>query len=350
MKVAYLYTSYRGEVAQKVRRGEDHGNGFWGMFKLPHYGIESTYLEPEQFYPKKVSEWIRKRFGVYFLHLSVLLAFFKYDFIFSSTAFGTQLVWTQLHLPRPKWVMHDFSVTGFIGQEKTMKQKMFAYVVRRCAGIVTLSVEEKEKLEKRFPHLKGKIEFIPFGVDAEFFKPMDIEQDGKVFAVGFDPDRDWKTLFEAVRDIKAPVIVATRPSRVEKLEVPPNVSIKQYTPRELAKEYAKSAVIVVPLNTSKAINDAMGCSTLFEAMASGKPVIATKTHTMASYVAEGENGLLVPEGDAGALKKALETVLGDTGLREKLGRNARAYAEKHLDAEKLGEKLANYFKRLSEAR
>src|SRR3569832_1603150 len=51
MKVAYLYTSYRGEVAQKVRQGEDHGNGFWGMFKLPHYGIESTYLAPELFYP-----------------------------------------------------------------------------------------------------------------------------------------------------------------------------------------------------------------------------------------------------------------------------------------------------------
>jgi glycosyltransferase involved in cell wall biosynthesis len=270
MKVAYLFTSYRSEVAGKVKEGEDHGNGFWGMFKLPHYGIEANYLEPEQFYSKRVSLWLRKVLGVYWLHLSVLFAFFKYDFIFTSTAYGTQLFYTLLCLGRPNWVMHDFSITGLIGSEKTLRQKIFAFMTSRAAGIVTLGVEEKEKLEKRFPHLKGKIEFIPFGVDLEFFKPMSIEQDGKIFAVGFDPDRDWKTFFEAVDGMEVPIVVATRQSRVEKLKVPANVSIKQFTPRELAREYAKSAVIVVPLNTSKAINDAMGCSTLFEAMASGK--------------------------------------------------------------------------------
>ena len=347
MKVSYLFSSYRGEVAKKVEKGEDHGNGFWGMFKLPHYGIEATYIEPEQFYSRTISQFIRRKFGVYFLHLSVFLKFFSYDFIFTSTAYGTQLVWTLLHFGKPKWVMHDFSITGLIGQEKTLRQKVFAWMTGRAAGIVTLSEEEKEKLQARFPKLAGKIEFIPFGVDLDFFKPIDIEQDGKIFAVGFDPDRDWKTFFEAVKDISTPVVVATRQSRVEQLSIPPHVLIKQFTPRELAREYAKSAVIVVPLNTSKAINDAMGCSTLFEAMASGKPVIATKTHTMASYVADGENGLLVKEGDAEALREALERLLSDPGLRERLGHNARHYAETHLDADKLGEKLANYFKHLA---
>jgi glycosyltransferase involved in cell wall biosynthesis len=67
---------------------------------------------------------------------------------------------------------------------------------------------------------------------------------------------------------------------------------------------------------------------------------------MASYVSDGENGLLVQEGDARALRGALERLVGDAGLRERLGRNARQYAQQHLDAEKLGEKLANFFKRL----
>jgi glycosyltransferase involved in cell wall biosynthesis len=348
MKVLYLFTSFRGEVLEKARRGEDHGNGFWGMIRLPHFGVEASHLEPEQFYSKRVSEFIRKTLGVYWLHLSVFHKFFSYDYVFTSTAFGTQFVHTLLHIKKPKWVMHDFSITGLIGEEKTLKQKMFAYMVRRCTGIVTLGVEEKEKLEKKFPHLKGKIEFIPFGVDLDFFKPTDIEQDGKVFAVGFDPDRDWKTLFEAVKGSTMPVTVATRVSRVEKLVVPPNVSIAQFSARDLAKEYAKSAVIVVPLDTSKAVNDAMGCSTLFEAMASGKPVIATNTHTMASYVEDGENGLLVPEGDAEALKGAIERLMSDEALRMRLGKNARRYAEEHLDAEVLTGALAAFFRRLAE--
>lgn len=347
MRVVYLFTSYRGEVLEKAGRGEDHGNGFWGMLRLPHFGVEASHVEVEQVYPKAVAKFIRRHLGVYWVHLPVFFKLFSYDFVFTSTAFGTQLIHTLLHIRRPRWVMHDFSITGLIGGEKTFKQKMFAYMVRRCAGIITLGVEEKEKLEKRFPHLRGRIEFIPFGVDLEFFKPMDIEQDGKIFAVGFDPDRDWKTFFKAVDGLPAPAVAATRVARVEKLQIPANVSIKQFAPRDLAKEYAKSSVIVVPMDSSRGINDAMGCSTLFEAMASGKPVIATHTHIMASYVTDGENGLLVPEGDPEALKKALERLLGDEQLRMRLGRNARAYAEKHLDAEALAGKLAAFFKRLA---
>ncbi|MES2006833.1 MAG: glycosyltransferase family 4 protein [Patescibacteria group bacterium] len=346
MKVAYLFTSYRDPSLKRVKAGEEHGVNFWGMFSLPHFGIEATYLEPEQFYPRSVSEWIRRTFGVYWQHLSILFAFFKYDLIFTSTGFGTQLVWTLLHFKKPKWVMHDFSIIGLIGEEKTLRQKLFAYITSRAAGIVTLGVEEKEKLEKRFPHLVGKIEFIPFGVDLTFFKPLDLERDGKIFAVGFDPDRDWKTFFDAVQDLPGEVVVATRTNRVEKLVIPPNVTIAQFTPRELAKEYAKSAIIVVPLDSSKAINDAMGCSTLFEAMASGRPVIATNTPIMASYVEEGQNGLLVPEGDSLALKTAIEALLKDEELQAKLGANARAYAEANLDAEKLAGKLAAFFKYL----
>lgn len=349
MKVAYLFTSYRGEVFEKVTRGEDHGNGFWGMFHLERYGIKAGYIELEQTYSRAISNFIRHRVSVYWVHLPVFFKFFTYDIIFTSTAFGTQLVHTLLHVRRPRWVMHDFSITGLIGKEKTLKQKMFAYMVRRCAGIVTLSVEEKEKLEKMFPHLAGKIEFIPFGVDLNFFKPMDIEQDGKIFAVGFDPDRDWKTLLKAVEGLSAPVVVATRPQRVAHLTVPSNVSIKQFTPRELAKEYAKSAIIVVPMDTSKGINDAMGCSTLFEGMSTGKPVVATHTHTMASYITDGENGLLVREGDPQALRAALERLLADPELCTRLGQQARRYAETHLDAVTLGEKLALFFKKIISA-
>lgn len=346
MKVLYLFSSYRSEVYERVRRGEDHGNGFWGMFKLPQYGIDATYAEPEQFYPKTISQFIRRHLSVYWLHLSVFFTFFSYDFIFTSTAFGTQLIHTLLHIRRPRWIMHDFSITGLMGEEKTLRQKVFACMVGRCAGIVTLGIEEKEKLEKRFPHLKGKVEFVPFGVDLAFFKPTPIKEERKIFAVGFDPDRDWKTFFESVEGLSVPVTVATRSSRVEGLFVPENVTINQFTPIALAQEYRDSMMVIIPVDTSQGINDAMGCSTLFEAMASGKPVIASRTHTMASYITHGENGILVPERNPEALRSAIKKLVSDPALRIRLGRNARTYAEKYLDANEMGERLAVFFKRL----
>ena len=56
-----------------------------------------------------------------------------------------------------------------------------------------------------------------------------------------------------------------------------------------------------------------------EAMAAGKPVVASRVGGVPELVQEGENGLLVPPDDVGALAGALGKLVSDTGLRQKLG-------------------------------
>lgn len=69
---------------------------------------------------------------------------------------------------------------------------------------------------------------------------------------------------------------------------------------------------------------------IFEYMAAGKAIVATRTGQVAEVIEEGVNGLLVPAGDAAALSNALLSLLEDEGLREKLGREARRRAvERH---------------------
>jgi glycosyltransferase involved in cell wall biosynthesis len=46
-----------------------------------------------------------------------------------------------------------------------------------------------------------------------------------------------------------------------------------------------------------------------------------------TVIADGETGLLVPVGDAAALRSAIERLLGDRALRERLGDAARARVE-----------------------
>jgi len=58
--------------------------------------------------------------------------------------------------------------------------------------------------------------------------------------------------------------------------------------------------------------------TVVEALAVGTPVLATATGGVAEVVRDGENGLLVPLGDAEALGAAIRRYLADDGLRRRL--------------------------------
>ena len=58
--------------------------------------------------------------------------------------------------------------------------------------------------------------------------------------------------------------------------------------------------------------------TVVESLAVGTPVIATNVGGVAEVVTDGENGLLVPPGDAEALAAAIDRFYGERGLRERL--------------------------------
>lgn len=350
LKVLYLFTGYRGPHLAKVKAGEEQGNGYWGMLRLHKFDIDATHVGVEELFPLGFATFLRKYINVYWIHLPVYPFFFSYDIIFTSTGYGTQLLHTVLHIRRPQWVMHDFSIMGLLGKEKTFRQKIFAWMVSRCAGIVTLSEDEAGQLKKRFPHLKNSIECIPYGVELDYFKPAEKIGNGPIFAPGRDPDRDLKLLFKAAEGLGKEVLVTTHLSRLEKLKPLPNYVVhKTLSVPELKQAYEDAAIVVIPLDTSTGLNNAMGISALYEALAMGKAIVASKTLAMETYIVDGENGLLVPEGDVAAMRQALSRLVTDRELRERLGKNARAYAEAYLDADRCTGHLADLFKKISSA-
>jgi len=70
---------------------------------------------------------------------------------------------------------------------------------------------------------------------------------------------------------------------------------------------------------------------LLEAMACGKPVVATRVGGIPEIVKHGENGLLVRPKDIEGLSKAILTLLEDPDLREEMGKKARRRAVKEFD-------------------
>jgi glycosyltransferase involved in cell wall biosynthesis len=67
--------------------------------------------------------------------------------------------------------------------------------------------------------------------------------------------------------------------------------------------------------------------TVVEALAVGTPVISTAAGGVAEIVQDGENGLLVPVGDADALAAAIRRYLDDDALQARLRANAARSVE-----------------------
>jgi len=100
-------------------------------------------------------------------------------------------------------------------------------------------------------------------------------------------------------------------------------------PRELGRFYDRAAVVAVPSR-----REGYGLVAR-EAMAHGRPVVASAVGGLLEAIEDGVNGVLVPALDVPALRGALEELLADPARRARLGEAARAYALRHFsrDAE-----------------
>lgn len=84
---------------------------------------------------------------------------------------------------------------------------------------------------------------------------------------------------------------------------------------------------VLALRRSAAVNIApLGGYSLIEACASGRPTIAYDVEWHSELIENGKSGILVPEADLGALFEAVETLLNNSDLSERIGAAGRERA------------------------
>ncbi len=98
---------------------------------------------------------------------------------------------------------------------------------------------------------------------------------------------------------------------------------------DLAALHRRAAVFVLPsvevtcYGRRVAISELLGLSVL-EAMASGTPVVASRTGGVPEVVVDGETGFLVEPGDVAALHDRVATLLADRRLARRMGDAGRA--------------------------
>ena len=95
-------------------------------------------------------------------------------------------------------------------------------------------------------------------------------------------------------------------------------------PSDLGAYYERAAVVACPSR-----REGYGVVAR-EAMAHGRPVVASAVGGLLDAVEDGVTGVLVPPRDPIALRTALELLLGDRELRDRLGEAAREHVQREL--------------------
>jgi glycosyltransferase involved in cell wall biosynthesis len=86
---------------------------------------------------------------------------------------------------------------------------------------------------------------------------------------------------------------------------------------------------------------------VLEAYALGKPVIASVTGGTPELVNDGQTGLLIPPGSVYELAEAMATLWADPNRAERMGRRARAEAERRFDLRDYVDAITQLYRRLA---
>lgn len=198
------------------------------------------------------------------------------------------------------------------------KHALYRIVARRALGILVNSKGEIESTVSRFGLERGKVLFVPMYSTIE--SPECIEEnEGIVVSIGRTL-RDNETLLAAARRFRAPLVLVV--GKHDKLPetLPPNVELLREIPLEEAQGLMRrAAVVAVPLLPAER---STGQVVVLEAMALGKPVVATELAGTVDLIDSGVDGLLVPAGDAEALAQAVNGLLEKPDEARAIGRAA----------------------------
>ena len=229
---------------------------------------------------------------------------------------------------------------------RTLRERVVYYpadrrLLRRFALVFAVSVELHDRLIAAGVEA-GRIETLPNAVDVDLFRP-DAERRTKVrtewgvaddeVVIGslgrLDPEKRPDLLIEsfaavAARVPRARLVIAGGQAR--------GTSIRSLAERHgvldrtLVLGHRPDAEDVLRgFDAFVQASDSEGSPySLLEAMASGTPVVATAVGGVPSMVSAGEDGLLVPKGDASALAAAIEEILRSPAAARARASAARA--------------------------
>ena len=221
-------------------------------------------------------------------------------------------------------------------------------LAKHADRMVVMSETASERLIRRYDVAADRIDVIPHGADAVFAGPSLVTGDRPLVLTWglIGPGKGLETAIEAFATL---LDLDPRPRYLIAGATHPNVLahagevyrdtlvslVHQYgldelvefddrylDRKSLARMVRSADLVVLPYASLEQVTSGV----LVEAIAAGKPVIATR-FPHAIELLSGGAGITVPHDDPGALSEALRRVLTDRRLTTQMGRNAQLLAD-----------------------
>lgn len=239
-----------------------------------------------------------------------------------------------------------------------------AYLHEQASAVLTISHYNKEYITSKLgSEIADKIHVVHLGVDISSLSTISDSKKNKnkkfilCIASGFVEKKGVPYLIEACRLLKTRdidfrcLIIGSDPSGetlqrmrnvVTKINLEDSVELPGLmTSDEVLRTLFSSDLFVLP--SVEAINgdrDGIPVS-LMEAMGMGIPSISTSISGIPELIENNLNGLLVPPGNSEALADAMEKILLDPSLADKLAENARRTISKGFSLQRYVDQLLN---------
>jgi len=224
---------------------------------------------------------------------------------------------------------------------------------KRLHGRIAVSAAALQMVNRFFP---AEYQVIPNGIDLDHFtsaaQPIEEFADGKqniVFVGRLEKRKGVRALLEAYARLKWDCpdtrLIIVGPGRVGpgikrfiKANGVKDVVFTRSVPYDDLPRYYHSADIFCAPNTGK---ESFGI-VLLEAMAAGKPIVASDIEGFRCVMTQGRQGLLVPPYDSRSLADALTVLLRNPALRKRMGERGRADVEEY-DWKRVAARVVDYY-------
>lgn len=158
-----------------------------------------------------------------------------------------------------------------------------------------------------------------------------------VMVARFAPQKDHGTLLRAIKGVQGPwrlLLIGDGPLRAEAEQQARDLGIADRVEflgsrRDVPEILSSSHVFALATNW-----EGLPISIL-EGMRTGLPVVASDVGGVSESVRDGENGFVVPRGDAESLRGALQKLVIDPAMRERFGQVSRARYEADFTAQRM---------------
>jgi len=206
--------------------------------------------------------------------------------------------------------------------------------------VISHSSKEVEYYQNLFGVPSHKFKFVPLGIQLpRSYRNREINYENQYIMTAGKSNRDYQTLFEAIRGIRCRFVILAQRGDLDPKSVPPEADLFFDLPFEEYLDFlGKSLFVVIPLKDGKVSS---GQLVILEAMALGKAVVVSETWGTIDYIENMSTGILVKPGDAEDLQKAICYLLENEDSREEIGRCAQTVVCEKYSTTIFGKNIAN---------